>query len=267
MFSISTFVRLSLLAAGAVAATGLASARTQSTPSPPSATFYTVMGELALTHHDPLVAAQEYAKAAQANPQYLPRAVEVAAETLQPSIGLSLAERWAQLDPKSLDARRAAADAALSLHYIDRAVASDRYVLDNSPHGVELEFAAIDKGLRAADNVYGARQVADRLGTLYPQSAAAQRMRGYADLRGEDPAAAVHSFDRAMALAPAAAQDQTTHDLVQATRRARILAGDVDAPLAAALADVERDDTVINRFDYVLLLVSRRGARRRRSMS
>ncbi len=98
------------------------------------------------------------------------------------------------------------------------------------------------------ENVFGARQVADRLAEYFPSSGAALRMRGFAALRADDPAAAVRSLTSALALTnPGAA----THELIQARARARILAGDVDETLAEARSTVEHDDTPANRLDYV----------------
>ena len=62
----------------------------------------------------------------------------------------AVAARWIHLDPKSLDAQRAAARAALALYKIDEAAAHYRVVLLNSPAGVDAEFAdlEVDLGVR-----------------------------------------------------------------------------------------------------------------------
>ena len=64
------------------------------------------------------------------------RATEVTAETLQPSLMASVAARWIEVDPKSLDAQRAAARAAMALYRVDEEAAHYRVVLLNSPLGL-----------------------------------------------------------------------------------------------------------------------------------
>jgi tetratricopeptide (TPR) repeat protein len=225
---------------------------------PPSAdgapsSFYTVTGEVALARREPRIAALQYAAGAKRDASLLPRAVEVAADTLQPSIGLSLAERWVEQDPHSADARRAAAAAALSLYKIDVAAAQYRALLAAAPTGADAGFATVEKDLFDARNNYGARQVADRLAGYFPGSAAALRMQAFLALRADDPAAAVRAFQAAIA---AGAQDDEAKTLSQGLRRARILTGDTEAPLAEARAELERDNTPDHKIDYVLLLVA-----------
>src|ERR1700683_4416992 len=79
--------------------------------------FYTVMGEIALTRHEPRVAALQYQAAAEgtSDPLLLERATQVATDTLQPSIAAAVSARWISVDPKSVDAHHAAARAAPAL--------------------------------------------------------------------------------------------------------------------------------------------------------
>ncbi len=67
-------------------------------------------------------------------------------------------------------------------------------------------------------NVFGARQLADRLAASFPASAAALRVQGFAALRADDPAAAVQSFTASLALpAPGGPQsDENTRTGVAA---------------------------------------------------
>jgi tetratricopeptide (TPR) repeat protein len=255
------------LAALCLGATGLAAGAAAAVHAPRQAptAFYTVTAELALARLQPHLAAVQYAAAADADATILPRAVEVAEETLQPSIELRLAERWMRLDAKSTEARRAAGLAALALHRIDRAAAMFRDVIQLTPGGVEAGFGEVEKDLRNAANVFGARQVADRLAGFFPTSAAARRLQAFAALRGEDAAAAVASFELALkaappAGAPGAPADATgdpggRREMLQALRRARIFSGAADAALAESRAAAERDPTVANQFDYAVLLV------------
>jgi len=287
------------------------------TPPKPDATrppeaFYTVMGEIALSRHEPRVAALQYAAAAAMDTDtgLLRRAAEVAADTLQPSVAETVAARWLSVDPHSLEARRAAARAALALFKIEQAAADYRVVLTTSPHGTDGEFADLETELAGVDDVYAARQLADRLAAAFPASVAARRLQGYAALRADDPAAAVRGFTAAIALQAAAkpggatapdgagnsggaansgeagkaggsgkpgdagsshdadksgdagrpsdsdTQADANREVAHALMRARILAGDVDGPLAESKALLDREDTPANRLDYALLLMT-----------
>jgi tetratricopeptide (TPR) repeat protein len=258
VFSFSNITRASLglsaLALSACAGTGL-----KSEPAAPQS-FYTVTGEIALARQQPRVAALQYASAAahETDPALLQRATEVTAETLQPSLMAGVASRWLYLNPRSLDAQRAAARAALALYKVDEAAAHYRIVLLNSPAGVDAEFADVETDLGSDENVFGAHQLADRLASYFPTSPSALRVQGLAALRADDPAAAVHSLTSALAIDTGnAAEAQSAHkELAQTLLRARIMAGDVEEPLSAALTQLKADDSPTNRFNYVALLMT-----------
>ena len=229
--------------------------------------YYTVTPEIALARHQPRVAALQYAAAA-ANATdlgLLERAADVAAESLQPSLAEQIAGRWIDLDPQSVDAQRAAGRAALALHKIGKAAAHYHFVLAHSPLGTNAEFAALEAELGGNDNIFGARQLADRLASSFPSSAAALCVQGFTALRADDPALAVQSFTAALALSPVSEPpapgagekaENERRDLQQSLARARIMAGDAEAPLAQAQENVRREDTPVNRLDYALLLMT-----------
>jgi tetratricopeptide (TPR) repeat protein len=247
------------LGLGACAACAGMHSKSEDAPAPRA--FYTVTAEIALARHEPRVAALQYAAAAakETDVRMLERATQVAAESLQPSLAEKVAVRWSELDPTSVEAQRAAARAELALYKIDQATAHYRSVLHNSPIGTDAEFAALGTYLAGSDNIFGARQLADRLASSFPSSEAALRIQGFAALRADDPAAAVHSFTAALALPGIADQgsDQEAHrELLQSLARARIMAGDVEAPLAQAQATLELNNTPANRLDYALLLMT-----------
>jgi tetratricopeptide (TPR) repeat protein len=210
---------------------------------------------MALARREPRVAALQYAVAAQLDPAYLPRAEVVAEQGLQPDVALQQAERWILADPNALEAQRAAGSAALSLQAISIAAAHYSYLLAHAPDGSAAEYARLEEALRNADNVYGARQLADRLAKELPVSLGSLRLQGYTALRADDPAAAARSF--AAALAQPGAADPNG-ELTQAWRRARVLSGEADQALAESLAQLQADETAANRFDYSLLLWSAR---------
>jgi tetratricopeptide (TPR) repeat protein len=236
--------------------------------------FYTLTAEIALSRHEARVAALQYAAAAETNSDvgFLRRATEVTAECLQPSLTVGVAARWIHVDPSAVDAHRAAARAALELHKIEQSAAQYRVVLNTSPRGTDAEFAVVETELATADNIFGARQVADRLAEYFPASVPALRMQAFAALRADDPAAAVRTFRAALAspsgaLAPSGGApatrggapptvEEARSELTQGLWRARILAGDADEPLALAKALMDRDGTAENRLNYALLLLA-----------
>ena len=251
---------------------GLGRAKDQA---PPPTEFYTVTAEIALARGEPRVAALQYASAAarDSDPKLLQRAAEVTAETLQPSLTAKVAQRWIGVEPKSLDAQRAAARAALELYRIDDAATHYRAVVTNTPSGVEAAFADVESDLTGDDNIFGARALADRLAAAFPGSVAAMRMQGLAALRADDPAAAVLALTHALnSTAPnsagtggAAGGESGAHDdaaaaarreLAQTLLRARIMAGDVEEPLAQARAQIGGDDSASNRLEYAVLLMT-----------
>jgi predicted Zn-dependent protease len=253
VFSISLLARFGL-GLGIIA--GAACAGVNRKPDAPPTrplVFYTVTAELALARGEPRVAALQYGAAADLDQTLWPRAVAVATLGLQPDLALAGADRWSRADPGALEPHRLAADAALDLHDIPLAEREYRFVVTNSADGTALELGRLEKTLRAADNIYGARQVADRLAKNLPASAAMSRLRGFTALRADDPASAAVDFAAALA---AGDDSDPDGEVKRASRRARVLAGDVDAPLAESLADVKSDPSVNNRFDYAVLLWS-----------
>jgi tetratricopeptide (TPR) repeat protein len=260
VFSISIFARASIgLGLAACAACAGLHPKADDVAAPQA--FYTVTAEIALARHQPRVAALQYAAAAatETDVTLFERAAQVAADSLQPSVAEKVAARWIQVEPRSLDARRAAARAALALHKIDQAATQYRIVLSNSPIGTDAEFAALEAYLDGNSNVFGARQLADRLASSFPSSAAALRMQGFTALRADDPAAAVRSFSAVLALPVAsgnASDEGARRELLQTLARARIMAGDADKPLAQAQEKVERENAPANRLDYALLLMA-----------
>ncbi len=259
MFSFSIIARAAL-GLGALVLSACAGIQSKSdTPAPQS--FYTVTGEIALARQQPRVAALQYATAAAhaTDPGLLLRATEVTAETLQPSLMAGVAARWLSVDPKSLQAQRAAARAALALYRVDEAAAHYRIVLLNSPAGVVAEFADVETDLGSDENIFGAHQLADRLASYFPTSPSALRIQGIAAMRADDPAAAVQSFTAALAIETASTNEaaQFAHkELAQTLLRARIMAGDVEEPLRAAQAQLDADDSATNRFNYAALLMT-----------
>jgi len=215
--------------------------------------FYTVTGEIALSRHEPRVAALQYLVAADDSRDValLRRAVEVTTQALQPSLTLRIATRWIEVEPASVEAHRAAARAALELFRIPQSTDHYRVVLTSSPLGMEAEFAALDTELAASDNVHGARQLADRLAVYFPGSPALLRLQAHAALRADDPAAAVRSYT--MLAAEGAAADP---EAMQGLRRARILSGDAQQPLAESRLLLESEPSATHRLDYALLLLA-----------
>jgi tetratricopeptide (TPR) repeat protein len=258
-FSIGLAVLASAACAGAARRAHQAEADEALAPE----SFYTVMAEIARARGEPRVAALQYAAAARFDAGLAPRAAQVAAESLQPSLALHAATQWLRTDPAAAEARHIAAQSALALDDIERSAENYRVLLSTSTSGTEAEFDKLDAELRTADNIFGARRLADRLTELFPTSAAALRLRGYAALRADDPAAAVRSFEAAgeggrgdKAANEGAPGERTPGELAQALERARVLAGDVEPPLAQARDALQHDATAAKRFDYAMLLLA-----------
>lgn len=228
--------------------------------------YYTVTGELALARGEPRIAALQYTAAAKngTDSTLMARASEVTRECLQPSLTAAVAARWIGLDPHSLDAHRTAALAALELARIEESAKQFRIVLASSPRGPDAELEDLQTQLAASDDVFGARQLADRLAQSFPDSAIAFRLRGFAALRADDPAAAAADFSRALALTPPPASGESAQasearrELKQGLWRARILSGDPQEPLAEARDLAESDASPANVLDYALLLLAAR---------
>ena len=250
MFPISIFLRASAgLGILAAAACADASSRAEA-PEPES--FYTVTAEIALARGEARIAALQYEAAAKRYADLAPRAADVAALCLQPTLEANIAAGWLRAEPRSIDAHRAAGAAALALDRIDQAAEFYHFALANAADGAEAQFTRLDAELRATDNVFGARRLADRLAGWYPASPAALRMQGFAALRADDPAAAVRSFQAVLALSGVAAE--TRRELAEALPRARVIAGDLGA--LEELQAKARGGTPADRLDYALLLVT-----------
>ncbi len=218
--------------------------------------FYTVTGEIALSRHAQRTAALQYAIAAEHSndPDLLRRALEVTFETSQPTLALQIARRWYRIDPRSVDSHRAAARAALALQQVDESAAQYRVLLTRS--GTETtEFALLRTDLTSSENVFGARQVADRIATWFPASPEALRIAGLTQLRADDPVAAARSLEDALQGLPDATPEER-QALAAARARARILAGNPDEPLRDGAERAHTDATASDRFQYALLLLT-----------
>jgi tetratricopeptide (TPR) repeat protein len=276
VFSLS-YPRPLLVSLCVIAFGGCAGTRPAADPIAAPQVFYTVTGEIALDRKEPRVAALQYAAAATAGSDVslLARASEVTAQSLQPSLTAAVAARWIQVEPTSLQAHRAAARAALALDRIAEAAEQYRIVLSTSPRGADAEFADLEIEFGQGDNLFGARQVADRLAAAFPNSQAAARLQGFAALRADDPKAAVKSFAAALAeetagpaarekdsdaapgtVAPVETAADARRELLMAYWRARILSGDTQVPLAESLDLVESDPSPTNVLDHALLLLA-----------
>jgi tetratricopeptide (TPR) repeat protein len=226
--------------------------------------FDTVTGELALVRGEPRTAALQYAAAAQGatDLSLIAHASDVTSACLQPSLTAAIAVRWLTLDPKSLDAHRAAAQAALALGRVDESARQYRVVLSSSPRGTDAELKQLEAELEASEDIFAARRLADRVAADFPSSVAALHLQGFTALRADDPAAAVGDFSRALALMPAATSnepaDEARRELQQGLWRAQILSGDPQQPLEQSRALAERDATPANILNYALLLLAAR---------
>ena len=191
------------------------------------------------------------------------RASEVTSECLQPSLTAAVAARWSIRAAFARCAPRGRARGAGA-----RANRGVRRAIPNRPRELsprdDAELGELESQLAASDNVFGARQLADRLAASFPGSPAALRMQGFAALRADDPAAAAADFSRVLALTPSPTSGEAKpstegrRELKQGLWRARILAGDAQEPLAEAQALAQSDPSSANVLDYALLLLAAR---------
>ena len=205
-------------------------------PAPQS--FYTVTAEIALARHRTAgrgAAICGRRGATSVDPALLQRAAEVAAETLQPTLAEQVRRAGSSSIRIRLDAQRAAARAALALYKIDDAAARLSTACSRIRRWVRMRNSRdLETDLSANDNIFGARQVADRLAALFPASPAALRVQGLAALRADDPAAAVVSLQGALDAVRRTRRGRAPRRAASCRRRwprARILAGDVEEPL------------------------------------
>ena len=207
---------------------------------PPPQSFYTVTAEIALARHQPRVAALQYAAAAaQRNRR---RACWSGRRRCRPNpCNPSLAQKnRGALDPGSIRSRSMRNVRRRGPRW--RCTGSMKPPLiiascSNSPLGTEAEFAALETELGGNENIFGSRQLADRLARRFHPPPAALRVQGFTALRADDPAAAVQSFTALLALPAAGAQagdPDARRELQQTLARARIMAGDAEPPLAQA---------------------------------
>ncbi len=224
--------------------------------------YYAVTAEIALVRHEARTAALQYTAAALAegDASVLARACEVTLSQLQPSLAQKVAARWMILYPNALEAHACAARAALELHQVEPASSQYTIVLKKSPRGVDAELVELAGELEAADDVFGAREVAARIAASFPGSAPAAELAGLTAMRADDPTAAVGSLNAALALSEhdTSARPDARHAIIESLWRARVLAGDVAVPLNEARSLAEREPTLGNRLDYALLLAGAR---------
>ena len=190
-------------------------------------------------------------------------------ECLQPSLTAGVASRWIDVNPASVAMRsgRPRSQRWTSTGSTKRPRTIEWYS-GSSPRGTDAEFAALDTEFATTDDdIFGARQLADRLVAYFPESSAALRVQGYAALRADDPAAAVRSVQRGARgregwcgyengrwLKPMRSRiARCFKDLW----RARILAGDSRSAAGAGASAVgHATRPPLNRLDYALLLMT-----------
>lgn len=113
---------------------------TASLPSASSQARYHVMvGEMAAGRQQPALAAEEFLKALETNPDahLAARATSLAASAGREDLALQAARRWQQADPKSLDAREALARLALRAGKDEEAFSQCETIVRDHPGGVD----------------------------------------------------------------------------------------------------------------------------------
>ncbi len=176
------------------------------------------------------------------------RATRLATEAQQPALALRTARRWISLDPASLDAQTAAGMAALELHKITDSAGYFKTALPLIRGGEEAAFGEFEAMFAQSDNVYGARQVADRLSAPYPASAGALRFLGLAQASADDAQAAADTLRKALDLKP-------SQELAWIRARALAFADREPEALALANRQVAAQDDASSRLQHASLLI------------
>ena len=208
------------------------------------------MAEIAVARNDLPAAARQYAALGPSltTAGEFARAARVASDASQPTLALRLAELWIRREPKSVDAQRVAALAALDLHEIDVSSRHFRALLQLNADGPDAGLRQIADDFNEADNVYGARQVADQLTAPYGTSVAALKLRGFAQASADDAQSAALSLRAAVALDP-------SPELAWALARALAAAGEAREAMSVAARLLASHDDAPNHIQYAVLLI------------
>ena len=239
---------LAALACGCATTTPQQPSRT-ATKNATDADTHLVIAEIALQRGDSLAAATEYLAATRASPDVnlAEQATKIAFDNDQQSIAIDAAQRWLELDPKSVPAHRYLAVTALRLYRLPEATENFEPVLASYPTPGE-GFMDLSNTMGAEDNAYGVLQVTRALAAPHSRVAEAHYAVGAAALRTYDYKLAVDSARRAVAINP---------KLLEAQRllaRALVVKGDTAEGIGIARAQVQSPDDVESRLEVVLLL-------------
>ena len=203
--------------------------------------FYTVTAEIALARHQPRVAALQYAAAAaqETDVELLARATQVAAESLQPSLGGSRLPRAGSASIRSRWTRNARRREPR--WRCTRSIKPPLTIAScsaNSPIGTDAEFAALETELaRQRQHIRraSARGSTGRVVSVLRGGAAGAGVRRAARGRSGRRGAQLYARRWRSLLERAPSDDEAARrELLQTLARARILAGDAEGPLAQA---------------------------------
>jgi len=244
--------------AAALLATGLAMSGCATTPAttatatevPQDANTLLVGAEMALQRKQYREAVNLYATALQGSDDEMlaERATRVAYQYHQYGTVLEMTKRWLEINSTSEDARRFAGFAALRLYRIDAAAEHFGSLIQTGFISPQAGFVALlpewlDEGTRPA-----AMALAQRLLTMYPDTAEAHYALGQAALQSENNALALTSARRAAELSP--------YWMPAKWLLARVLlvGGNVDEALTVAREIVAQENTPEYRLELAQLL-------------
>jgi tetratricopeptide (TPR) repeat protein len=230
------------------------------------ASYHVLLAELALERQMPELAATQYAEAARlsSDASIASRAAEVAFESDEEAAALASAQRWLELQPDSVEARRILVSLYVRRNEIDRVYEQLKALLAGFDD-VKDGFSALTGLLALEPNSRAAVQAMERLAQDHPDLPEAQYSLSALALRADELDLGLAAARRASELAPDSPQISMllARALVSAGQteegieRASSLISDFTEPglrleYAVLLIAVGRDDEATEQLDRVL---------------
>lgn len=169
------------------------------------AQFHVMAGEMAAGRQQPEVAAQEFLKALdyQPDPQLAARATAQALLAQDDGLALQAARKWQTIDPTSLDVREVITRLALRTGQDEEAFKQCASIVRDHPGGIADGFHHVALLLQQeGDKGPTAMALMERLVAQYPKEAAAHQAQGLLALRFGKPEVAEQAAREAMRLKP-----------------------------------------------------------------
>jgi tetratricopeptide (TPR) repeat protein len=215
------------------------------------ASYHVLLGELALERSMPELAASQYAQAARLSDDadIAARAAEVAFETGEDEAALASAQRWLELDPENVDARRMLVSLYVRRGEVEPAYEQLKALLTNFEQ-LEEGFTALTGLLALEPNGRAAVDTMALLAADHPDVAPGQYALAALALRADDTQRGLEAARKAAELAPEWPQASML------LARALVSSGDTEAGIARAASLVGESADPSLRLEYAILLIA-----------